>query len=100
MMLKFSDIDGAEQCRVWNENIQRAIEFGSQIENVENQHWTNILGMKHNRKFVIHSILTPEEEREEGAEINKEISDGTMNKKSFEVTDASMLHNQMGGIGK
>ena len=61
MTFKIVDIDGTEQDRGRTENNQRAIEFGSRIENTANQNWANVLGIKHNRKFVIHSILTPEE---------------------------------------
>ena len=41
--------------------------------------------MKHNRKFVIHSDLTPEEERQEDTETNEETSEGIRNKKSHAV---------------
>ena len=100
MTLKIMDIDRTEQCRVRNEENPRRIEFGSQIDNSEIQHWNNVLGKKHNRKFVVQRILTPEEEREEEVEINEEERDGIRNKKSHLVTDVSMLHNQIGGIGK
>ena len=70
MTLKIADTRGIEQCRVRNEDNPRAIEFGSQIENAENQRWTNVLCNKHNIKFVVHSILISEEEREEEVEIN------------------------------
>ena len=56
--------------------------------------------MKHNRKFLIHRILRPEEGREEDAEINEETSDGIRNNKLCPLTDASMLHNQMGECWK
>ena len=58
------------------------------------------MGKKHNIKFVIHRILTPEEEREEEIETNEEVSDEIRNNKLHEATDASMLHNQRGVIGK
>ena len=91
------DTDGIEQCRVRNDNNPRAIKFGIQIENVENQHWTIFLGMKHNRKFLMHSILIPEEKREDDTETNEETSDGIRSKKSHAVKDASMSYDQMRG---
>ena len=39
----------------------------------------------------------PEERIEEDSDANDEISDGIKNKKIHAITDASMLHNQMGG---
>ena len=99
-MLKIVDVDGTEKHRVRNKENPRVIEFESQIDNIEDQHWTNVLGKKHNIKFVVHRILTLEEEREEEIEINEELSDGIRNKKLHALKDASMLHNQMGGIRK
>ena len=58
------------------------------------------MGKKHNIKFVVHRILTLEEEREEEIEINEEVSDRIRNKKLCTVSDASMVHNQMGDVGK
>ena len=97
MTLKIADMDGIEQCRVWNRDDPRAIEFGSQIENTEDQHGTNVLGKKHKRKFVVHSILMPEDEREEEVDTNEEASDGIRKNKSCA---ASMLHNKTGYIEK
>ena len=96
--LKIEDTNGAKQRRVRSKSDQRAIEFGSQIENAENQHWTNVLDTKHDRNFVIHTFLAPEEEKEENAEANEEASDGIRNKKSLAATGASILHNQMGAL--
>ena len=97
MTSKIVGTDGTEQHRGRSENNQRVTEFGTQIENVENQNWTNVLGTKHNRKFVIHIFLRPEEGREEDIETNEETSDGISNNKSCTVTDTSILHNQMRG---
>ena len=100
MTLKIADIDGVEQQRVLKKKNKRVIEFGTRIKKLENQNWTNFLDIKHNRKFVIHSILAPKEEREEDEETNEETSVGIGNKKLNAVSDASMLYNQMEDIGK
>ena len=61
--LKIVEADGIEKNRVRNEENSRAIEFESQIENTEEQHWTNVLGKKNDSKFVVHIIFVPDEER-------------------------------------
>ena len=44
MILKVVEIDRIEKYRVRKEENLRAIEFGNQIEYVEEQNWTNFLG--------------------------------------------------------
>ena len=77
----------------------RVIEFGSQIEHAKEKNWTNVLGKKHDSKFMVHNIFTLEEEREE-EKINEDVSEGIRNNKLHAVTDTSLLHNQMGGCWK
>ena len=49
--------------------------------------------MKHDRKVVIHSILTPEERIEEDAGANNETSDGIRNRKMNPAIDTSISNN-------
>ena len=99
-VLKIAELDVEEQHIGRNENNRRVLGLGTRMQNVEHQTWANVLGVKHNLKTMIHSILTPEEIIEEDDNMNDETSEGISNRKMYAVADASISHNQMGGHWK